>query len=222
MLKSLRRIDFPPHLQTSGPVIKASLIRHVKDHTDLIAQAKTAADELLESARVEANRLRSNIQTEVAQSLKKDLELIRVGTQQKEKALYERTSELCTEVCNAVFQQVLQNLPAQEKVRALVEILLGTAHHGRVLQLCCHPDQTELVENEVGKVMAEQMNMRQWKVKSSHELQAFEIVISTPNGAEIQVSLDNLLAIYKDEIDALKTELMSVIQMDEEHHENIS
>jgi len=220
MLKSLRRVAFPDDLQTSGSVISASLINHVKYHTELMDKAHESAQEVLNAAKVETQRIRENIQSEVVESIKNDVTAIKTMTHAKEKALINRSSDLCTEVCTAVFQQVLQDLPAREKIRALVEALLDTAHHGRVLQLCCHPDQLELVRSEVGRVMAEQMNMRQWNVTESHDLQIFEIVINTPNGAEIHVSLDNLLAIYKDEIDALGDELAPLIQTNEEDDAN--
>lgn len=212
MLKSLRRVEFPEDLQTHGPLIKAVLIHHVKCHTEMMDQAKKSAAFLLQQAEQEATQIRTSVQAQVAASLKADVESLRTCTEKKEQALYERSSELCTEVCAAVFQQVVQDLPSREKIRSLVQVLLNTAHHGRSLQLCCHPDQVELVEQEVGKIMAEQMNIRQWNVKDSHELQPFEILISTPNGAEIQVSLDNLLAIYKEEIAALRTELDMLVQ----------
>lgn len=220
MLKSLRRVGFPDNLQTSGSVISAGLIRHVKCHEELMEKAHDSAQEVLNAAKVEAQRIRENIQSEVAESIKNDVAAIKKMTCVKEKALLDRSSALCMEVCTAVFQQVLQDLPAREKIRALVEALLDTAHHGRMLQLCCHPEQLELVRSEVGRVMAEQMNMRQWNVTGSHDLQIFEIVINTPNGAEIHVSLDNLLAIYKDEIDALGEELAPLIQTNEEDDAN--
>lgn len=221
MLNTLRRVSFPSGLQTSGPVIKASMLKHVKTHTQLIENGEQVAAELLAQAQEEARKLKETTQAEVAQSLKKDLESIRLGTQLKEKALYERSASLCVNVCTAVFQQVIHELPASEKIRSLVEVLLNTAHHGRVLQLQCHPDQIDTVNREVANSMAKQLNMRQWSVQGSDELQLFEIQISTSNGAEIQVSLDNLLAIYKDEIEALGQELSPLIQLDEEQNENI-
>lgn len=221
MLNALRRVSFPADLQTCGAVIKARLIRHVKDHAQLIQDGERVAAELLTQAQHEAKRLKESAKAEVLQSLKQDLESIRLGTQMKEEALHKRSASLCVNVCTAVFQQVIHELPASEKIRSLVEILLNTAHHGRVLNLQCHPDQIDTVNHEVAHAMAKQMNMRQWQVEGSHELQPFEIQISTPNGAEIQVSLDNLLAIYKNEIEALGQELAPLIQLDEEHNEII-
>lgn len=221
MLNTLRRVAFPNNLQTSGPVVKARLINHVKSHTQLIENGERVVAQLLAEARQEARQLKEAVQAEAAQSLKKDLESIRYSTQLKEQALFEKSASLCVNVCTAVFQQVIDELPASQKIRSLVEILLSAAHHGRVLQLQCHPDQIDTVKREVANVMAKQLNLRHWSVQGSEKLQLFEIQISTPNGAEIQVSLDNLLAIYKNEIEALDQELLPLIRLDEEQNENI-
>lgn len=221
MLNTLRRVSFPPDLQTGGPVIKASMINHVKDHAQLIENGKQVAMKLLSQAQDEAKQLKEGAKAEVLHSLKQDLESIRLSTQCKEEALHKKSASLCVDVCTAVFQQIIHELPAREKIKSLVDALLNTAHHGRVLHLQCHPDQIDTVNREVADAMARQMNMRQWHVEGSHELQLFEIQISTANGAEIHVSLDNLLAIYKNEIEALGQELAPLIQPDKENNEII-
>lgn len=222
MLKSLRRVRFPENLEVSGPVVKAKLISHIKDHDELLEKANESANHILIQAKIEAQQIRESVEKRVVNSFKKDVESIRELTHHKEKKLLQQSAKLCTEVCTTVFQQLIDNLPPEGKIHVLVEKLLATAHHGRTIQLNCHLEQVELVENAVAKVMAQQMNLRQWTVIPSPDLTPYEIVISTPNGAEISVSLENLLAIYKEEIAALSSEIDPLFHANEEDNESIN
>ncbi|HEX4844512.1 MAG TPA: HrpE/YscL family type III secretion apparatus protein [Limnobacter sp.] len=221
MLKTLRRVAFPAELQTSGPVIKAALLNHVSDHQSLMAHADHTAKQIIEQAQTEAAQIRDRVQHDVAQSMHKDLTSLKQLTQQKEAALRQRSSALCTQVCMAVFEQAIQDLPEQKKIQSLVDMLLSTHHHSRMLNIRCHPSQETLVHAEVAQWMAQQMNLRQWSIQTREELQPYEIVISTTNGGEIQVSLDNLLALYNNELEALHNELAPLIDLHEETHENM-
>lgn len=222
MLNSLRRVRFPDNIEISGPVIKAKLISYVKDHDQLLTKAQESADLILKQAHTEAKLMRESVEKKVVESIKKDIDSIKKLTETKEKKLLERSADLCTEVCSAVFQQLMEKLPANEKIHTLVEKLLETSHHGRVIQLNCHPEQIQLVEQAVAAVMAQQMNLRQWAVTASPDLGLYEIVISTANGAEINVSLENLLAIYKDEIAALSRDIAPLLHATEEENERIN
>ena len=79
-----------------------------------------------------------------------------------------------------------------------------------------------MVKKVLAEVLAEQMNLRKWNVKADEELQPFELKISTANGAEINVSLNNLIAMYKEEIERLEPALVPVIKNLEVNSESIS
>lgn len=211
MLSLLRRIEFPEQVSTGGPVIKASLLHHVCNHNQLIDHAKAEAGDLLEQAQLEAERIREEVKQQTAHALRDDLSAIKTLTAQQEAALQKKASQLCTNICTTVLEQVLESTPPNQKIRVLIKALLERAHHSRELQIHAHPDQVELVEQEVAAHMAAQLNMKKWVVTGNPDLPVYNIRIATQNGSEIVVSLENMIALYNDEIQAMGGEINHVL-----------
>ncbi len=222
MLKNLRRVHFPRELQTSGPIIPAHLLNHVASHVEIVAKAEETAASIRQRAEMEATQIRETARERMAASIHADLNALKELTRQKEQGLLAKSSTICTEICKAVFDQMIDDMAPHQKIEVLVDKLLKVQHHGRELLICCHTSQLSMVEAEVSRVMAEQLNLKKWAVKPRENLSPFEVMISTSNGAEIRVCLDNLKAIYKEEIEALGRELETVMHFSEDDNETIS
>ena len=222
MLKLIRRVEFPQGLQTSGPVIKAALLQHVKHHQELIENAQAQASDLLTQAQMESEQIKEETKEQTAQALKNDLMQIKKLTASKEKALHDKAASVCIDICSTVLEELFQNSPESEKIRILVQSLLNRTHHARELKIKTAPDQNLIVEEMIAQVMAQQMNLKKWSVTADKELKPYEIRISTSNGSEIRVSLENLLALYKEEITALGDDIHPLMQHTEAGNESIS
>lgn len=222
MLNYLRRVHFPSNLQTSGPIVSARLLGHVKDHSEIIDNAKLEASNILEEAEQTARSIREQVRERMAASIKNDLNLLKSLTARKEEHLLNRSADICVEACLAVFNQIMGSQPEQSKIRIAAINLLKTHHHSQTLNIFCHPDQLEQVRNEIAQVMAEQMNLKTWAVTPNERLALYELMISTPNGAEIRVSLDNILTLYREEIEALGQQLAPIMVNHEDTNETVS
>lgn len=217
MFQLLRRIDFPEDLNTSGPVIKATMIRHVKTHLDLVQQARQKARNLLDEAAAEADVIRERVRHETAQSVRHDLKALKQLVRQNDQQQHAAAGQLCTEICKTILLQVLGEIPEFLKLRMLAESLLSRAQNARELLIHCHPGQADMVREQVAGLMADQLHMKRWVVEGNPELPPYTIRIATPNGSEIRVSLDNLLALYNDEIDALGGEIQHALSQKVSH-----
>lgn len=222
MLNNLRRVHFPSDLQTSGPIIPARLLNHVADHASIIAKAEKAAEEIREKAEMDARQIRETARERMVISIRRDLDAIKNMTSRKEEILLSRASKICVEICQAVFDQMVGDMNAKQKITTLVHNLLKADHHSRSLVICCHPSQVEPVRDEVARIMAEQMNLKTWQVQSREDMNPFEIMISTANGAEIRVSLENLQVLYREEIEALGRELQPLMHYNEDDNETVT
>lgn len=221
MLNYLRRVHFPSDLQTSGPIIPAHLLNHVADHAGIIAKAQEAAEKIKEQAEMDARQIRETARERMVISLRRDLDALKKLTSHKEESLINRSSALCVEICQAVFHQMVGDMSTEHKIKTLVHNLLKVDHHGRSLMICCHPSQENPVRDEVARIMAEQMNLKTWQVQSRDDMTPFEIMISTANGAEIRVSLENLQVLYREEIEALGRELQPLLHYNEDGNETV-
>lgn len=222
MLKNLRRVQFPNDLQTSGPIIPVRLLNHVVNHAEIVAKAEESAAKIRERAEQDARHIRETARERMAASIRRDLDAIKTLTQRKEQSLLTNSSKICIEICKAVFDQMVEEMAPQQKIEILVNNLLKANHHGRELLICCNPSQLDMVESEVARIMADQLNLRNWAVESRENITPFEVMISTSNGAEIRVSLDNLKVLYREEIEALGQELEPLMHFNEDDNETFA
>lgn len=203
MLKQLRRIAFPEAVQTSGPVVKASLIGHVSTYNDLIDLANRRAHEIVESAKAAADQLKAEIRDQIASELHQNLNQIKLLTRQKEQTLIQQASSICLQVCSVIIEDFIAETPDQQKIHRLATALLHRAVNTRNLALFVHPSQVELVNNVIGNSLAEQFNVKTWSVEPDEDMPPHNIQIRSHQGAEIQVSLSNLVSLYHQEIKRL-------------------
>lgn len=63
--------------------------------------------------------------------------------------------------------------------------------------------------------------IRKWEVKTSEDLNPFELRIRATKGSEIQVSIDNIMALYKREIENLQSEVAESINRTGEKYEEV-
>jgi type III secretion protein L len=222
MLNLIRRVYFPEGLQTSGPIIKASTLRHIKTYQDILEQAKFDAQNILNEAQAEATQMKEESIQRAADAVRMDLHSMKHITAQKEAALQKASSSICTEVCSIVLERFIESTPDNIKIKTLIEALVSGSHSARELNLQANPDQVELVSEVLAEVLADQLNLRKWNVKPDQDLKTFELRISTTNGSEINVSLENLVAMYKDEIEKLAPTLEPSLQNLEVGNESIS
>lgn len=222
MLNLLRRIAFPAELQASGPVIKARMLNYIRTHDDLIEHANQEAARIIREAQAEAAEIKAAAREEEARAVRGDLHAMRKLTEQKEQQLQQKSSAICTEVCVVVLEQFVAAASDYVKIKTLAEALVVRSHSARELNLRANPGQIELVTTILGEVLAEQMNLRKWNVKPDEDLKEFELKICTTNGAEISVSMDNLIAMYKEEIERLEPSLVPALQNFEVGNESIS
>lgn len=207
MLDSIRVIKFPENIQTNGPLIKAKLLASVHTHEEIVDHAQQQAQGIIENARHEAVLIKEQIKKEVAENLKSDLREIRQLAQHNDKAVRDTAAALCVEVCNAVIRQTLNAIAPEQKITLLVDSLLSRASHTRELTLKAHPNQVQMVEESVAQVVARQINIKKWCVEPDPNTVEFEVRICTENGAEIMVSLENILALYEEEIRVIGQEI---------------
>lgn len=219
MLKNLRRVHFPSDLQTSGPIIPARLLNHVADHAGIVRKAEETAERIREHAEQEARQIRETARERMAASMRRDLDSLKSLTQRKEENLLLNSSRICVQICTVVFDQMIEEMTTQQRIETLVNNLLKANHHGRSLLICSHPSQVDMVKNEVARVMANQLNLKNWTVQSRDDLAPFEVMISASNGSEIRVSLDNLKVLYREELNALARELEPLIHFDKDDNE---
>lgn len=219
MLNNLRRVHFPGDLQTSGPIIPARLLNHVADHSSILNKAEEAAQKVREQAEKDATQIRETARERMAFSIRSDLNSLKALTQRKEESLLAEASRICVDVCKAVFDQMIEGMSTTQQIQTLVNKLLQANHHGRQLTICCHPSQQKIVDQEVANIMAAQLNLRNWSVRTRDDLPPFEIMISTSNGGEIRVSLENLKALYKEELEVLARELQPLMQFKKDDNE---
>lgn len=222
MLKLLRRVHFPEGLQTSGPVIKAATLKHIRNYNDLLEQAEQKAQGILEQAESEAMVLREEGKEQAAREVRGDVRAMQRLTTQKEQALQKASSAICTEVCSVVLEQFVASTPDSIKIKTLVEALITRSHSARELHLRANPEQVELVKQALAEVLADQLNLRKWNVQPDEDLKPFELRISATNGSEINVSLHNLLALYKEEIERIAPTLAPSLQNLEVGNESFS
>lgn len=222
MLNLIKRVHFPEGLQISGDVVKAALLNHVSTYHDLLNQAHRQAQIILRDANDEAERIKEQSRQLAANSVREDLVSLKKITAWKENNLLDNSSSICTEVCVVVLEKFISTASDFLKIKTLAEALVIRSHNARELNLQANPAQVDLVKKVLAEVLAEQMNLRKCNVKADEELQPFELKISTANGAEINVSLNNLIAMYKEEIERLEPALVPVIKNLEVNSESIS
>lgn len=221
MLKNLRRVHFPNDLQTSGPIIPARLLNHVADHTGIVKKAEETAEKIRECAEHEARQIRETARERMASSMRRDLDSLRNLTQRKEENLLLNSSKICVDICKAVLDQMIEEMTTQQQIQTVVTNLLKANHHGRNLLICSHPSQIDTVNNEVARVMANQLNLKNWTVQPRDDLAPLEVMISASNGSEIRVSLDNLKVLYREEMNSLARELEPLIHFNKDDNETL-
>jgi vacuolar-type H+-ATPase subunit E/Vma4 len=221
MLSLIRRVPFPQGLQTSGPVIKGSMLKHIQTYHDILRQARLDANVILAKASNEAELIKEESQQKAADEVRTDLHALKEMTAQKESTLLKASSSICTEVCTIVLEQFIESVPDTVKIKTLIDALVARSHSARELNLRANPTQLVLVEETLAQVLAEQLNLRKWKVTPDDSLEKFQLRISTTNGSEINVSLSNLIAMYKEEIEKLAPTLEPSLQNLEVRNESI-
>lgn len=215
MLRLLRRIPFPTGLQTSGHVIKANLLSHVADYHGLIQKGEHEAQQIIEHARKEADLIRGRAREEALADLQAELDRLKLLTQVQDQQQKDKAAKVCLEVCKSVLDQMFETSEASQKIRLLVDALLEATYSARELTLYSHPSQVELVRAELAEALGTQFNLRRCTVSPSEELQPYELNITTSNGAHIMVSIENLLHMYKKEIDTLEPAIDLAFQASE-------
>lgn len=221
MKKLLRRIEFPEAIQTSGAVIKSELIRHVKHYDDLINRAHEEARQIIEAAEQQAEQLKASVRERVAQNMQADLNKIKQLCHQSTEDIKRLTTSLCVQICSVVIQEFVDAKASEEKISLLVKALVDKTLQARELTIQAHPQQIDLVNQAIGDLISEQFKLKKWNVVANDDIQEFELRIQSREGSEIQVSLTNLIALYRQEIEKLSPLLSPKEQLKENQNESV-
>lgn len=212
MLNLLRRVSFPVNLQTSGYLIKASLLHHVKNYQDILHEAELEKQKILTQAKLEAKQITDQARLKAIEEVQSDLQKLKESTYKKEEELKKQSTSICLEICQVVLEKFIESATDGAKIRTLIEALLERSHSARTLDLRANPEQVTQVEESLMVVLGEQFNLRKWTIHPDPDLAPFELKISTTNGSEINVSIQNLVHMFQSEIDALATDVTMCLQ----------
>lgn len=221
MLNLLRRIDFPDNVKIHSAVIRGKTLRFAKDHKDILNFAHGDAHEIIDQAKQDADAIRNNARQELANALQKDVQALGYFTNQRVQGLTQHASNICIDICNTALREFLGELPEPVKINKLVTTLLDRSLNNQNLLLECAEEQLETVQTCLGNIMAQQVSIRHWEVKVSDDLQPFELRIRAAKGSEINVSMDNLIALYEQEINNLQREIAASINSTGEQYEKV-
>lgn len=221
MFNLLRRIQFPEGLQMHGPIIKGKTLLFAKDHRDILSFAHDEARQIIEQAQRDADEIRHKVREEVANSLQTDVQAIHRTTRQRVQELADTSSRICIEVCTTALHKFLDDVPEKIKVEKLVKSLLDRSLSNQSLTLECAKEQVDTVQSCLGAVLSRKLMIRKWEVKTSEDLNPFELRIRATKGSEIQVSIDNIMALYKREIENLQSEVAESINRTGEKYEEV-
>lgn len=220
MLNLLRRVRFPSHLNVSQPVIKGNVVHFVERYDQIIDDAHRQAADIIQTAKVEAERILESVRQEVSKSLHDDLQALKNLTHEKDARLRETSMNVCTQVCNLTLERFVAGLSDEDKIRCLLNELLSQIHNARKLHLRCHSSQLELVRTQLADHLAEQFNLSNWGVEADDQLEPFDLKLQANNGSEIRIHLKNVLALYAHEIELFLSRVDSSGQEVEKHGNN--
>lgn len=221
MLNLLRRVNFPKGLQMQGHVIRGKTIGYVANYDDIIAYANKAAAEILDAAKAEAQAIKDHARAEIAASLRQDIDNIKaIGTKRMDQ-LSEQSSQICIEICCTAMEHMLEQAPDIFKLEKLIRALLERSLGGHTLHIECNPEQSAMVEQALAGILAEQLMIRKWEVTGSPDIKPFELKIKAAQGSEIQVSLDNILSLFKKEVTMLQHDIAQTLVKKGEHYEKV-
>ena len=207
MLNLLRRVRIPSEIQVNGHLIPASTLGFVRDYQDILTYARKEAAAIVRTAKMEADEIREQARQEIANSMQQDLKSIRKTMRHRVKTLADQSARICIDISMATLSEFLNTVPDQVKVEKLVKALLEHSLNNQELILECTTGQLDLVQESLGKIISEQTMLRKWQVNATEDLKPFELRIKAAHGSEIQVSIENLMALYKREIEHLQNEV---------------
>lgn len=202
-------------------MIKSKLIRHVKNYDDLIKRAHEEAKQIIEEAEQQAEQLKASVREMVAQDMQADLSKIRQLCHQSTEDTKKLTVSLCVQICSVVIQEFVDTKASQEKISLLVKALVDKTLQARELTIQAHPQQIDLVNQAIGELISEQFKFKKWNVVANEDIQEFELRIQSREGSEIQVSLTNLIELYRQEIEKLSPLLSPKEQLKENQNESV-
>nr|WP_294887215.1 HrpE/YscL family type III secretion apparatus protein [uncultured Limnobacter sp.] len=219
MLKLFRRISFPGHIHVPGPVIKGRMILCAGDHDQIIDFAREEAARILSQAKQDADRIREEARQQTSLEVRNDLNQLHQINGHFQKHVISQMSTWCVAICTAAIEQFIETKDEQSKVRNLVDALLKKQKGQRKISLQVHPAQINMVHDVICERLGDLQGARQWEIIPNHELQIHELKIVAINGAETSVSIANLLAMYREEIQVISRELQPDAMYQGNHHE---
>ena len=217
MLNLLRQIRFPKGVATQGHVIPAELLGYVSTHEEIIDHANQRARDIIEQAQAQANQIRQRARLETAQSLQHDLSRLRSLAHEHHQELSKAAASICIDICETALEQFINTLPDAEKIATVVHALVHKRLGLQELCIQCHPAQLALVEASLAEVLSDQLMFRHWEVQADEAIKPYELKIKSVKGSEIRVSLDNLLALYKQELRATEPEIQELLDERNSH-----
>jgi len=200
MYKLLRYVSAPVNMHIASPWIKSEIYGYVRDHDDIIAKAHRQAETILAQAHAEAEEIKCKARGEAVLSFQTDLDALRQFTRQTEQEMLSQSTTVCKSICETVVSQFIDFANQTRKMEILIRELLMQTFGVKELVLECSPGQQELTERVIAQLLSDQFNYRKWKVIPSHHLGEFELRVLSPNGAEVKISLQNVMAIYQAEV----------------------
>lgn len=219
MHKLIRRVVFPEHIHVSGPLVKASLIRHAKDYQDLVELGKQDAAAIVERTQQEVKAIKEATRAGVLDELHQELQRMREVHRAFVSEQKAKVADLCVEICSVVIQRMIESQSEKERMRVLIQALLTESFSERELILQVNEAQKEVVQDTLSSILKTQFAQAKVTVQVNDQLQDFELSVVTPNKAQVSVSIDNLIYLYQKEVALLRSAIQDTFDREEEHHE---
>lgn len=200
MLNLFRRIHCPENLNFGMPLIKRNTFSYIHQHDEIIRLAELEASRIVRQAEEQASEIRERARMEICKEVKEDLLTLKDLMDRSHQQLIDNTAALCTEICEVALQRLLGSIDPRIKIELMVRELLDISYGVRELVILCNPIQSALLKDSMASIMSSILSYRRWKVQEDESIGELELRIACENGSEVQVSIENILATFSQEI----------------------
>jgi vacuolar-type H+-ATPase subunit H len=212
MLYTLRQIDWPEGLQVSGGIIRGSLLGFVSTYDDLLNQANRKATGILNDARDRAEAEAEELRHEVAREAKSDLKKLAQIFASERELILRRSGELCAQVTKIAIQKYFGNLADHDRMEMMLGVLIDSLHGNLNLVFLVNPAQVDLVRDVLANKFSNLIQAAQTQVLADSTLPVDQLKVQRAEGAYLDISIRNIIAMFSEEVDSLREGFREAIQ----------
>jgi vacuolar-type H+-ATPase subunit H len=222
MLSTLRRIGWPDELQVGDGVIKGSTLGFIASYDDILDQANKKANRILTDARNRAEHDSELLRIEVAKEAKSDLKKLAEIFSGEKEFILRRSGDLCAEVTKVAIQKYFGVLAEHDRIEMMLRVLIDGLHGNLNLVFLVNPAQVDLVKGVLANKFSNLIQASNIQVIEDSTLSTDQLKVQRAEGAYLDISLRNIVAMLSDEIDALKEGFREAIKESTEIHDNFT